>query len=242
MLPHIRVGGGSARGRHQDSHEAVARGVSIRQIARELEAEGVPTPFQVLAARGMLPSNRTASPIWGRGTMFRMLHHPAYWGEHSAYRHKYSTVKVRPVETGVTKKVKARHEREVDDPNRVALPNTCPPLVSKDLAERVAARLVQNKRDNPGRLPTRWRRLAWHGGVRPCGEKMFTAPGIQRSSLLLPLAYRGHSWWWRRPAHHLPRWLGEYARQRVDPAGWADVREWLRDPKNVERLLAMAPP
>ena len=50
------------------SSTAVADGVSIRQIARELEAEGVPTPFQILAARGMLPKGRTASPIWGRGT------------------------------------------------------------------------------------------------------------------------------------------------------------------------------
>ncbi len=218
---------------------AVADGVSIRQIARELEAEGVPTPFQILAARGMLPKGRTASPIWGRGTMFRMLHNPAYWGEHSAYRRKYSIEKVRPVETCVTRKIQRVSERDVDDPERVALPDACPPLVSKELAERVAARLVKNKEENPGRnadpLATIFRGMAICGH---CGEKMFTAPGINGrrycchsriavthgGGVALPIACPGG-------------WVSMLA-SALDPAGWADVREWLSKPENVSRLLA----
>jgi DNA invertase Pin-like site-specific DNA recombinase len=44
--------------------EAIAAGVPIRQLARELEQEGVPTPSQTLAARGMLPAGHPVSPIW----------------------------------------------------------------------------------------------------------------------------------------------------------------------------------
>src|SRR5678815_3627474 len=34
---------------------AIDNGAPVRQIARELEQEGIPTPFQVLEARGQLP-------------------------------------------------------------------------------------------------------------------------------------------------------------------------------------------
>jgi len=107
-----------------------------------------------------------------------MLHTPAYWGEHSAGRWRNSSEKIRPADTGITRRIKRQSERDADDPARVALPNACPPLVSKDLAERVAARLVKNKEDNPGRLAdplaTIWRGMAVCGH---CGRKMFTAPG-----------------------------------------------------------------
>src|SRR5260221_5169158 len=78
-------------------YEAVAAGVPIREIARQLEAEGVPTPGQLLAERGQWPDEqrdddgnitrpaRTYSRIWRRSTILRMLHHPAYVGEHCAY-------------------------------------------------------------------------------------------------------------------------------------------------------------
>ncbi len=220
--------------------ERIADGVSIRQIARELEADHVPTPFQVLAARGMLPSGRTASPAWGRGTIFRMLHNPAYWGEHSSYRFAHTTVKIRPADTGVTRKVWRVNERDVDDPERVSLPNACPALVSKALAERVAARLVKNKEENPGRnadpLATIWRGMAVCGH---CGSKMFTAPGINNSrrycchsriavthggGVALPIACPGG-------------WVSMLA-SALDPAAWADVRDWLEKPENVSNLLA----
>jgi hypothetical protein len=217
----------------------IANGASIRQVSRVLEAEGVPTQFQVLAARGMLPKGRTASPIWGRGQIFRILHNPAYWGEHSAYRQKHVKEKVRPADTGITRKILRVSERDVDDPERVALPDACPPLVSKELAARVTAWLAKNKKDNPGRnkdpLATIFRGMIVCGH---CGEKMFTAPGINNSrryschsriavthggGIALPIACPGG-------------WVSMLA-SALDPAGWADVRAWLRDGDNVQRLL-----
>jgi site-specific DNA recombinase len=217
-----------------------AEGMSIRQIARELEQEGVPTPFMVLDARGQLPAGRRASPIWWRGAILRILHHPAYWGEHSAYRTENTAVKVRPVETGITRKVKRHSERDLDDPARVALPNVCPPLVSKAVAERVTARLTQNRIDNPGRLAdplaTIFRGMTVCGH---CGGRMFTAP----TSVDDGRRYYCRS---RRLSNSsggaiptdCPGGVVSMGAVVLDPHGWADVRAWLREPKNVERLFA----
>ncbi|HEV8191240.1 MAG TPA: recombinase family protein [Ktedonobacterales bacterium] len=219
--------------------ERVADGIPIRQIARELETEGVPTPFQVLAARGMLPNGRTASPAWGRGQMFRMLHNPAYWGEHSAYRFAHTSVKIRPADTGMTRKVWRVNERDVDDAERVALPDACPPLVSKEVAARVAARLIKNKEDNPGRnadpLATIFRGMVVCGH---CGGKMFTAPGIKgrRYCCHSHIAVT-HSGGVALPVACPSGWMSMLA-NALDPAGWADVRAWLSEPANVSRLLA----
>jgi site-specific DNA recombinase len=57
---------------------AVDEGASIRGLARQLELEGIPTPFQVLAARGQAPTGRTYSAQWRVATLLRILHHPAY--------------------------------------------------------------------------------------------------------------------------------------------------------------------
>jgi DNA invertase Pin-like site-specific DNA recombinase len=218
--------------------ERAADGVSIRQIERELETEGVPTPFQVLDARGMLPAGRTVSPVWYRGTVLRMLHTPAYWGEHSAYRYQNTSVKVRPAETGITRKVKHQSERDVDDPDRVALHATAPALVSKELAERVAARLVKNKEDNPGRLAdplaTIWRGMVVCGH---CGGKMFTAPGSAGRRYYCRSRIAKTHGGGALPMSCPAGWVSMHA-SALDRVGWADVRAWLSKPENVSRLLA----
>jgi DNA invertase Pin-like site-specific DNA recombinase len=217
--------------------EAVANGVPIRQIVRELEQDGVPTPFQVLERRGQLPKNRTASAEWHRATIQRMLRHPAYWGLHSANRYQHTATKVRPADTGITRKVRRTRERDVDDPTRVALPNAAPALISAELAARVNARLIQNKLDNPGRnvdpLSTLWRGLAVCGH---CGRRMMTATATDgygrryycrsRTSTNggLPIACPGGAF--------------SMAARVLDPAGWADVVAWLNEPANVQRLLS----
>jgi site-specific DNA recombinase len=218
--------------------ERAADGVSIRQIARELELEGVPTPFQVLAARGQLPSGRTATPTWWRGAILRILHHPAYWGEHSAYRYQNTSIKVRPAETGITRKVKHQSERDVDDPDRVALHATAPALVSKELAERVAARLVKNKEDNPGRLAdpleTIWRGMVVCGH---CGGKMFTAPGSAGRRYYCRSRIAKTHGGGTLPMSCPAGWVSMHA-SALDRVGWADVRAWLEKPENVKRWLA----
>jgi DNA invertase Pin-like site-specific DNA recombinase len=216
--------------------EAVAAGVAIRQVARELETEGVPTPFEVLESRRMLPAGRTASPTWQRAQILRIIHHPAYCGEHSAYRWNNTSEKIRPVETGITRKIRRKRERDIEDRDRVALPNACPALVSKELAARAQAQLAKNKENNPGRnvdpLETIFRGMTYCGR---CGSKMHTAPGdkgrryycrarVQRNGSSIPIACPGGA--------------VSMLASVLDPAGWADMRAWLEKPENVERLLA----
>jgi site-specific DNA recombinase len=213
-------------------------GVPLRQIARELEQEGIPTPFQILEARGQLPEGRTASPIWRRSQIQRMMHDPSYWGEHSAYRSKNTSEKVRSPSTGVVRKVRRRTERAMDDPDRVALPDTCPALVSKELAERVAMQLEKNKENNPGRLTdpleTIWRGLAICGH---CGRRMFTSPAPNGHG-------RRYNCGSRRGRNTdavraiCPGGAFSIAAKVLDPSAWDDVRAWLHDEDNVRRLLA----
>ena len=218
---------------------AVADGVPIRRLARTLEAEGIPTPAQVLTAREQLPQGWPSSSIWRVGTLQRIAHHPAYWGQHSVYRWQSSAIKERPAETGITRKVRRTHERATDDPARVALPATaCPALVSPDLAARAQARLTQTKAESAGRNPdplaTIWRGLARCGH---CGQSLHTAcvsegPGRRYKCLGVradPLTGQ------RVPC---PGGAFTISAGVLDPAGWADVRAWLSDPANVSRLLA----
>src|SRR5262249_41608648 len=199
---------------------------------------GILTPFQVLEALGQLPAGRTASPIWRRTQIQRMMHDPSYWGEHSAYRSKNTSEKVRSPSTGIVRKVRRRIERAMDDPDRVALPNTCPALVSKELADRVAAQLEQNKENNPGRLTdpleTIWRGMAVCGH---CGKRMFTGP-----------SYNGHGRRYNCGSRRgrnaggvvptsCPGGAFSIGARVLDPDAWADVRAWLSDEDNVRRLL-----
>jgi len=68
---------------------------------------------------------------------------------------------------------------------------------------------------------------------------MFTAPGInntRRYSCHARIAVT-HGGGVALPIASPGGWVAMLA-SALDPVGWADVREWLRDPKNVERLLA----
>ncbi len=217
-------------------YEAVAAGVPIKRLALQLEAEGVPTPGQILAEHGQLPEGRTAHSVWSRSTLHRILDHPAYWGEHCAYRLASTTEKVRPPETGVTVKVRRQHERDEDDPARITLPLVSPALVSRELAERVHARLAENKAESAGRNPdplaTLWRGLVVCGH---CGVRMQTWVAKAGGR-----CYRCRSERIGPDGHllHCPGGEVSMAASVLDPCGWADVRAWLSKEENVSRLLA----
>lgn len=217
--------------------ERVADGVPIRTLAKQLEAEGIPTPGLVLAARGQLPKGKTASAVWRPGTILRMLHNPAYWGQHSAYRWQVRPIKQRPAETGITRKVRKMSERAVDDPARVALSaNACPALVSPELAARVEARLAitkaQSAGHNPDPLATLWRGMAICGH---CGGRLQTAQNADSAGR----RYKCSSEQVGADGQRMPCPGGHLAISAnvLDPAGWADVVAWLSNEENVARLL-----
>ena len=219
---------------------AVADGAPIREVARRLAADGIPTPAQVLAKRGQLPNGwrDPSTSDWNPGSLGRILRHPAYWGEHSAYRWSRAPIKERPAETGITRKVFKQRERALDDPKRIPLPAaTCPALISPDLAARAAARLAHNKAESAGHNPDplatlfRGRAVCAH-----CGYRMGTSkrPGAINES---QRRYRCSSAYapGRKPCPGGRLTMDAHA---LDPAAWGDVVAWLSDGKNVARLLA----
>jgi DNA invertase Pin-like site-specific DNA recombinase len=220
--------------------ESVADGVPIRALCRELEARGIPTPGQVLVERGQLPKGKTASGVWRHGSVLRILHHPAYWGQHRIYRWRTTAEKIRPVTTGVTKKVRKMRERDADDLASVRVgAETCPPLIAPDLAARAQARLAVTKAQSAGNNPDPLATL-WRGRIRygHCGGRIHTAKvrgGPKRKYTCLD-------------QDGVDRLTGERERcpggafsmqaDVLDPAGWADVVTWLANPENVANLFA----
>lgn len=217
---------------------AVADGVPIRTLAKHLEAEGIPTPGQILAERGQLPHGWSQSAYWRHGSILRILHHPAYVGQHSAYRWQMHTVKERPAATGITRKVRKMRERALDDPARVVLSSeVCPALITPELAARVHARLARTKAESAGRNPdplaTIWRGMAVCGH---CGGRLGTGTNSERTGRRYKcMNVRVEADTGTRapcPGGHLT--IGASV---LDPAGWADVVAWISQEKNVTRLL-----
>jgi DNA invertase Pin-like site-specific DNA recombinase len=234
--------------------ERIADGVPIRALARELNADGIPTPAQVLAARGQLPKVRDpetgdlverdpleiAAMRWQPGTIGHILHHPAYLGQHSVYRYAVAVTKERLRETGVIQKVVRTRERAKDDPMRIPLSEqVCPPLISPELAARVQAQLAANKANsagnNPDPLATIWRGM---GTCGHCGAHLVTTrvSNAKDNEGLMKRRYRcatvtdpG------RPA--CPGGRFTIGASTLDPEGWADVVNWLKSPENVARLM-----
>jgi site-specific DNA recombinase len=104
-------------------------GGTQRQIAGVLTTEQVP-----------LPSGKLGE--WDPSTIHYLLHNPIYWGEPEALKKRNV-----PVEKAV-RHLYRRRIREVPRPaeERVKLPSTiAPALITKEMAERVHARLYSNK-------------------------------------------------------------------------------------------------
>ncbi len=104
-------------------------GGTQRQIAGVLTTEQVP-----------LPSGKLGE--WDPSTIHYLLHNPIYWGEPEALKKRNV-----PVEKAV-RHLYRRRMREVPRPaaERVKLPSTiAPALITKEMAERVHARLYSNK-------------------------------------------------------------------------------------------------
>jgi DNA invertase Pin-like site-specific DNA recombinase len=221
-----------------------ADGVPLHVLARSLVAEGVPTPAQLWASRGQWPEGRPYSPVWRRSTLVRLIHHPAFTGQHVAYRFEHRKMKVR--DNGVTRKVSTIRERADDDPARVPLPGACPALVSRELANMARARLVENRRENSCRIVRPDLAILRAGIARCayCGDPVTVQvdkermPGtdvatrryrccvqLERISESNPATCPGHGC--RTMATH-----------KLDAAVWRDVLAWLSDERNVRDLLA----
>jgi site-specific DNA recombinase len=110
-------------------HAWAQEAVSPLAIAARLKAESVPTPSQVLFARGQLSKKRQPSPDWSAGTIIRILTNPSYKGEYTAWRDVVDKVLVRDKLTGEMVPVSVQKPRDADDEAlvRLEIPALIPP-------------------------------------------------------------------------------------------------------------------
>lgn len=128
--------------------ERLANGATIRSVAQELQARGIPTPLR--------------SKMWSTRTIHAIAHNPVYIGKYYGLRTK--TVR----ENGRTM------IKRLDPTEWVLLPDVAPPLVDEETWQRVQERLLRNKEDAARNLKYAPDALLRGGFVRcgTCGRSM----------------------------------------------------------------------
>lgn len=111
-------------------YERAAAGFSLRSIASELTAKGIPSP--------------SGGQTWGRSTVYAVLMHPFYSGHPVAYRWDTRPRKTRSSLTGELRTVSSNRERPPEE-QVILPPEVAPALISAEIAEAVKARLTLNK-------------------------------------------------------------------------------------------------
>ncbi|HKB46299.1 MAG TPA: recombinase family protein [Ktedonobacterales bacterium] len=204
--------------------EASARGDTLRRIAMELTADGIPTP--------------TGKRVeWSPVAVEHILTHPTYCGQVAALRNQYV-----PVEKHLRAQY-ADKTRRIDRPmsEQIPLPARCAPaLVSAELAAAVAKRLVFNQRTalRNNHYPER---SLLRGGFARCGDCR-GALGVKTTSHRLKSG-NGAPYLRTRYCCNRSLLLGQQCRARViearllDGVVWAKVCEILRHPEIIEHEL-----
>jgi len=193
-------------------------GGTQRGIASTLTREQVP-----------LPSGKLGD--WDSTTIHFLLHNGVYWGEPEAFKDRNV-----PVDKAVRHKYR-RSYRQVTRPaeERIALPATmAPPLVSKEVAERVHARLRQNKelapRNNRQPAVTFLRGLA-HCGA--CGARMVVLNANQYRSGAQFRCSRG-------TRGNCPARGNTIMAAKLDAAAWAEMVRLFETPGELAAELRAA--
>jgi site-specific DNA recombinase len=128
-------------------------GVKLREIARTLTAEGVPTPSQYHHERGWPTPRVIPATIWSHATTHKILTNTAYVGRLVGFRTlKQTRVSVHPV-TGENIPVERKIVRDESDPDRVVYgEDVCPRLIDDATFDAVQAILARNKVESQRRL------------------------------------------------------------------------------------------
>ncbi len=187
---------------------AIVAGQTLAQIARDLNAEGIPTP--------------TGKAHWHRSALHAIVKHPHYTGQATALR--YATHK--DIE-GVT------HLTIRDALDQIALPEgTCPALIDPATYEAVQERLRHNKASSPGRTYDPQAFLLRGGYVRcgHCGRAVSAKwyPGRHDERVPNYTLMTGH-----RGCPHIA-----IRATILDRAVWSHVEDLLHRPEIIAQELA----
>jgi site-specific DNA recombinase len=125
--------------------QEAASGKPLRVIAIDLTADGILTPSDEFRRQKNDPKDPPRGCAWNATSIWHILSHPAYYGEHSAFRWDNS-VRRRDTDpiSGEVSSHRVVKAREVGS-GRVMLPDAAPALVSVELARAVQERLAFNK-------------------------------------------------------------------------------------------------
>jgi site-specific DNA recombinase len=200
--------------------EMAADGWSTRRIAKELTAQGVPTP------------RHTAHGIWNRGTISRILNDfPGYWGQPSAFRYQQG-------EEGHAHTKRPQAEWIPLSVERI------PPIVSPELAALAHARLATNNVCAIRRVHDAEAFLLRGGFVRcgHCGGALAAFTSWDSAAARLagdPPRLRYHCTRnVSRPGICANGTRNTISARVLDAAVWAEVDAILRDPARIRRKLA----
>jgi DNA invertase Pin-like site-specific DNA recombinase len=210
-----------------------AAGIPLRRIAIMLTEEGVPTPYDDWRIACGEPSQGKA---WNVTALSDVIGHPAYVGNHAAYREK--TVKRKEVDTytGQTKTFARRIKRAENDPARVSLASAAPAIVSAELAEAALNRLPDNQNDAPRRLMDPEASLL-RGRVRCglCGRRMSLrqarSHGVKKPGVYTYYCSKDR----RTYAENERCTVGKMYAHKLDNRVWQGIVERLNDPERLFR-------
>ncbi len=215
-----------------------ASGMSLNAICRLLNAEGVPTPSVYQQAHGRWPEGRAVGQFWREGHISRMLHTPAYWGEHAAFRHEHRDVVEQDHATGSYQSFHVIRLRPPGDETVVPLsPDICPPLIEKWQMEAAYQRMAPNKSEVGKYGGTREVALLRGGYVLCgyCGRPMYCR-NAARSRMTQYYCRSIREKNEGRPGG-CPSYGFYVAHLPLDQAVWQDIVSYFSDPDWLERIL-----
>jgi DNA invertase Pin-like site-specific DNA recombinase len=215
----------------------IAAGVKLKHIALYLTDEKVPTPAQVLAARGLISPDRfDITGDWSKTMVNRIAKNPAYCGRYVAYR-TVTTAGQQPDEDGHLQVYVRTRTRPEDDPARVVLPpDICPAIVSEELFEEVQRQLKHNQQEST-RNSNDPHAYLLRGGFAICGY----CGGVMTTSTCGPVGKKIHQYrCGKAVAATINRCAGRSFCVSVpvlDRAVWTAVQYLFSDPKRIRAIL-----
>lgn len=206
--------------------QEVVQGKTLRAIAADLTADGIPTPTG-------------RSREWDPSTIRNLLKDPAYAGGHEAFRTKAEKL-------GPRERPHYRHStRQVlsEEGQRIKIPaSSIPPIFTPELAEAVYARLQRNKELSPRRLKNPEDTLLQ--GIARCGfcasHPTLSAnrrPAHARKDGTIPIAYYCNA---QRKLRDLDCQCAAIISRKLDDLVWTKIVDVLKNPdiirQEVERI------
>ncbi|MGZ3629104.1 MAG: recombinase family protein [Ktedonobacteraceae bacterium] len=198
--------------------ESSEKDTSIRKIAEMLNDKGIPPPT---VTKGIQVRKRTGVPLWQPSVVSKIIKHPAYWGEYPQFRtltgEKKPGQKMKP-------RLIAPQEHQVIIP--------VPPIVSKELAERVHTLLPlrQKKASRNNRNPNQSLLRAGLVKCGECGGNMSTSRRLQQGNDYIRYTCGKHNLLGRCVGCVIPAHM-------VDEAAWQRAIQIIRDPSEVDAKI-----